>query len=110
MITYNVRVNLTHRAHDSYGYATLLNTTTVALADLYYDGAGPKTNWIVGTKSPIGVDSNTYIIDKLTSAGEPLYTATDLSSAVPSLPAYTGQSVTLTLPVVNGKQVRRHLY
>jgi len=104
-ITYNLRVELTHRAHESYGYATLLNTTTVALTELFYDGAGPKTNWIVGTKSHIGVDSNTYIIDKLTSTGEPLYDATDLSSAVPSLPAYTGQSTTLSLPVVNGKQI-----
>ena len=32
--------------------------------------AGPKTNWIVGTKSSIGVDSNTVIIDKLTDSGE----------------------------------------
>ena len=31
---------------------------------------GPKTNWIVGTKSSIGVDSNTVIIDKLTESGE----------------------------------------
>ena len=27
-------------------------------------------NWIVGTKSKIGVDSNAYIIDKLTPNGE----------------------------------------
>ena len=32
--------------------------------------AGPKTNWIVGTKASIGVDSNTVIIDKLTESGE----------------------------------------
>ena len=32
--------------------------------------AGPKTNWIVGTKSSIGVDSNTIIIDGLTASGE----------------------------------------
>ena len=31
---------------------------------------GPKTNWIVGTKATIGVDSNTMIIDKLTESGE----------------------------------------
>merc|ERR1712106_509736 len=104
-ITYNLRVELTHRAHESYGYATLLNATTVALSELFYDGAGPKTNWIVGTKSSIGVDSNTYIIDKLTSTGEPLYASSDLSSAVPSLPAYTGQAETLSLPVVNGVQM-----
>jgi len=104
-LTYNVKVALTHRAHESYGNAALLDNTTVALTELFYDGAGPKTNWIVGTKSPIGVDSNTFIIDELSSTGEPLYSSTDLSSAVPSLPAYTGQSATLTLPIVNGRQM-----
>merc|ERR1711874_65273 len=107
-LRYNVKVALTHRAHESYGYATLLNSTTVALTELFYDGAGPKTNWIVGTGSPIGVDSNTYIIDKLSPTGEPLYSASDLSSAVPSLSAYSNQAETLTLPVVNGKQMTFH--
>ena len=32
--------------------------------------SGPKTNWIVGRKASIGVDSNTLIIDKLTESGE----------------------------------------
>ena len=32
--------------------------------------SGPKTNWIVGTKASIGVDSNTLIIDELTESGE----------------------------------------
>ena len=36
----------------------------------YFFLAGPKTNWIVGTKASIGVDSNTVIIDKLTDSGE----------------------------------------
>ena len=34
---------------------------------------GPKTNWIVGTKATIGLDSNTVIIDKLTESGEVSY-------------------------------------
>ena len=50
--------------------AALLNATTVLLSSLRYDGAGPKTNWIVGTKNPIGVDANTFIIDRLTETGE----------------------------------------
>ena len=29
-----------------------------------------QVNWIVGNKSRVGVDSNTYIIDKLTPTGE----------------------------------------
>jgi len=102
----NKRVNLTHAAHWAYGFALLINTTTVELTQLYYDGAGPKTNWIVGTKSPIGVDSSTIIIDKLASTGEALYPdPTDLSASVPSLRAYTNSTETLTLPVVNGAQV-----
>ena len=31
---------------------------------------GPSTNWIVGTKLPIGVDDNTLVIDKLKGNGE----------------------------------------
>ena len=67
---------------------------------------GPSTNWIVGTKSPIGVDSNTVIIDKLRESGEPVYPdSSDLSKAVPTTPAYNNASLTLTLPVVKGKQM-----
>ena len=32
--------------------------------------AGPSTNWIVGTKLPIGVDNKTLVIDKLKGSGE----------------------------------------
>ena len=32
--------------------------------------AGPKTNWIVGPRLPIGVDNETLIIDKLKGSGE----------------------------------------
>ena len=81
---------------------------------------GPKTNWIVGTKSTIGVDANTVIIDRLAASGEvllllllllphspqPLYPdASDLSDAVPSLSAYDNSQETLSLPVVDGQQV-----
>jgi len=59
----------------------------------------------VGTSSDIEVDENTYIIDKLEADGQPSYGASDLSSSVPSLPAYSGESLTLRLPVVNGKQL-----
>jgi len=99
------KVNLTHRAHESYGYAELISSTSVRLTELFYDGAGPKTNWIVGTKSPIGVDSNTYIIDKLTDTGAAAYDVEDLSSNVPSVPAYNGDTLELSLPKVNGKQL-----
>jgi len=100
------RVNLTHNAHGAYGYAQLLSDSSVTLTELYYDGAGPKTNWIVGTKATIGLDSNTVIIDKLTESGEALYPdASDLSDGVPSLPAYNNASITLTLPVKEGKQM-----
>ena len=77
---------MTHSAHAAYGYAELISDSSVRLTELYYDGAGsqksfliyfflllapgPKTNWIVGTKATIGVDSNTLIIDKLTESGE----------------------------------------
>merc|ERR1712106_541757 len=40
-LNYNTKVALTHRAHESYGYATLINDTTVDLTELFYDGAGP---------------------------------------------------------------------
>ena len=67
---------------------------------------GPSTNWIVGTKSPIGVDSKTVIIDKLMESGSPTYPdSTDLSKAVPTTPAYNNDSLTLSLPVVNGQQM-----
>jgi len=100
------KVNLTHSAHGAFGYAELISDTSVMLTELYYDGAGPKTNWIVGTKSSIGVDSNTVIIDKLTESGEALYSdASDLSDAVPSLPAYQNASTTLSLPIKDGKQM-----
>jgi len=100
------KVNLTHSAHGAYGYAELITNTSVMLTELYYDGAGPNTNWIVGTKSSIGVDSNTVIIDKLTESGEAFYSdASDLSDAVPTLPAYHNTSTTLTLPIKDGKQM-----
>ena len=79
-----------------------------------------QVNWIVGTKSKIGVDSNAYIIDKLTPNGEvhtlnyilavvkcamfqPLYSV--LGDDVPSITRYAGEKFVLTLPVVDGKQV-----
>jgi len=98
------KVNLTHSAHGAYGYAELISNTSVMLTELFYDGAGPKTNWIVGTRTSdnwwiIGVDSNAIIIDKLTDSGEAFYPdVTDLSGAVPTVPAYHNTSITLTLP------------
>jgi len=60
----------------------------------------------VGTKATIGVDSNTVIIDKLTDSGEAFYSdASDLSDAVPTLPAYQNTSITLSLPIKEGKQM-----
>merc|ERR1712212_99935 len=100
------KVNLTHSAHSAFGYAELISDSSVRLTQLYYDGAGPKTNWIVGTKASIGVDSNTVIIDKLTDSGEAFYSdASDLSDAVPTLPAYQNSSTTLSLPIKDGKQM-----
>ena len=32
--------------------------------------SGPSTNWIVGTRFPIGVDNSTLVIDKLKGSGE----------------------------------------
>jgi len=98
-------VDFTHHAHEAFGKAQLLSNTSISLTHLFYDGAGPKTNWIVGTKSPIGVDSNTYIIDQLAENGEVLYTATDLSSSVPSLPSFNNFSTELSLPVLDGVQL-----
>ena len=46
------------------------------------------------------------IIDKLRENGEPLYPdSSDLSKSVPTAPAYNNASLTLTLPVVNGRQM-----
>ena len=60
----------------------------------------------MGTKSPIGVDSRTVIIDKLTESGEPFYPdSSDLSKSVPTAPAYNNANLTLTLPVVKGRQM-----
>jgi len=98
-------VDFTHRAHDAFGKAQLVDSTTIHLTELFYDGAGPKTNWIVGTKSPIGIDSNTYIIDELTADGAVKYSVNDLSSSVPSLPSFDSDSFTLRLPIVGGKQL-----
>jgi len=104
------RINLTHNEAPNpgagYGYVEMVSDTTVRLTELYYTGVGPSTNWIVGTKSPIGVDSKTVIIDKLMESGSPTYPdSTDLSKAVPTTPAYNNDSLTLSLPVVNGQQM-----
>jgi len=98
-------VDFTHHAHDAFGKAQIVDSTTIDLTELFYDGAGPKTNWIVGTKSPIGIDSNTYIIDELTADGAVKYSVNDLSSSVPSLPSFDSDSFTLRLPIVGGKQL-----
>ena len=48
---------------------------------------GPKTNWIVGTKATIGLDSNTVIIDKLTESGEvSSKTISDRDTLIPPRP------------------------
>jgi len=104
------RINLTHNEAPNpgagYGYVEMISDTTVRLTELYYTGVGPSTNWIVGTKSPIGVDSKTVIIDKLMESGSPTYPdSTDLSKAVPTTPAFNNDSLTLSLPVVNGQQM-----
>merc|ERR1712130_2275 len=104
------RINLTHNESpnpgEAYGFAELISDTTVRLTQLHYTGVGPSTNWIVGTKSPIGVDSNTVIIDKLMESGEPVYPdSLDVSKAVPTTPAYNNASLTLTLPVLKDKQM-----
>jgi len=99
-------VNLTHRAHASYGFIEFTSESDIKLTNLFYDGEGPKTNWIVGTSDTIGVDANTYIIDKLEADGQPSYKADDLSAAVPSQPAYKGIDLTLKLPTINGKQLK----
>merc|ERR1712025_286770 len=98
-------VDFTHHAHDAFGKAQFVDSKTIHLTELFYDGAGPKTNWIVGTKSPIGIDSNTYIIDELTADGAVKYSVTDLSSSVPSLSAFDSDSFILSLPIVGGKQL-----
>ena len=49
---------------------TSLSAELAEVAPAVSLSAGPKTNWIVGTKSSIGVDSNTVIIDGLTASGE----------------------------------------
>jgi len=104
------RINLTHNESpnpgEAYGFAELVSDTTVRLTELHYTGVGPSTNWIVGTKSPIGVDSKTVIIDALTESGEPAYPdSSDLSKSVPTAPAYNNANLTLTLPVVEGRQM-----
>ena len=52
------------------------------------------------------MDDNTVIVDKLLESGEPEYPdSSDLSKAVPTTPAYNNASLTLTLPVLEGKQM-----
>jgi len=101
-----VKRNLTHRAHASYGYIEFTSETEIKLTDLYYDGAGPKTNWIIGNSVSPGVTDGTYVIDKLEADGQPSYAADDFSDSVPTLPAYNGNSLDLKLPVINGVQLK----
>lgn len=51
------------------------------------------------------MDANTFIIDRLTETGEVAYSASDLSSAVPSLGSYSGKNLTLSLPRLAAKQL-----
>jgi len=99
----NTRRNFTHYAHKAYGYITFTSDTEISLTSLYYDGAGPKTNFIVGTSDSVGVHEGTLIIDQLKENGEVAYEATDDNA--PSQPAFDNTNLALKLPVVNGMQL-----